>query len=69
MKAGDSGFFFLCAVFILNLKGMTEEQLKQEHEKRIILDYAVLKYGEFPTLGSFYQVASYLLMQVKSKNL
>ncbi len=60
----EEGFFkkIKTQVFI----GITEEQAFEANNKKIHLDYAVLRYGDFSTLSEFYQIPSYLSIQVRN---
>lgn len=44
---------------------MTQEQIDQTNAKRIHLDYAVLRYGDFSSVGSLFQLSTYLLSRVE----
>jgi len=49
--------------------GLTEEEAKTANEKKIHLDYAVIRYGDFSTLGTFCQLSSFVLSRSPNVNL
>jgi len=44
--------------------GLTEEAATLANQKKVHLDYAVIRYGDFSTLGSFCQLSSFILSRV-----